>query len=149
MAALGFGVQPRASGGPVSAGAPYLVGEAGPELFVPSSAGSIVPNGGGGMAVALNVPRQPLGLTPVANCGGRLERAGRCDAPLRRAAAEPMSLSGNQKALMYALGAVARGGATRGGYHSMLPYVSIGGSVGGGGRVLVAMLSRFHTASSA
>ncbi len=54
-----------------------------------------------------------------------------------------MSLSGNQKALMYALGAVARGGATRGGYHSMLPYISIGGSVfpGGSGRVLLADLS--------
>lgn len=34
----------RASGGPVSAGSPYIVGEQGPELFVPSSLGSIVPN---------------------------------------------------------------------------------------------------------
>lgn len=31
----------RAAGGPVSAGAAYLVGEQGPELFVPSSNGSI------------------------------------------------------------------------------------------------------------
>jgi phage-related minor tail protein len=41
----------RAGGGPVSAGAPYLVGELGPELFVPRASGSIVPNGaiaGGG-----------------------------------------------------------------------------------------------------
>ncbi len=55
-----------------------------------------------------------------------------------------MSLSGNQKALMYALGGVARGGATRGGYHSMLPYLSIGGIVypnASGGRVLVADLT--------
>ena len=53
-----------------------------------------------------------------------------------------MSLSGNQKALMYALGAVARGGATRGGYHSMLPYISIGGVYAPGtDRVLVADLS--------
>lgn len=51
-----------------------------------------------------------------------------------------MGLSGNQKALMYALGAVARGGATRGGYHSMIPFVSIGGVVGAG-RVLVADLT--------
>ena len=51
-----------------------------------------------------------------------------------------MGLSGNQKALMYALGAVARGGATRGGYHSMLAFVSIGGVVGAG-RVLVADLT--------
>jgi hypothetical protein len=46
--ATGTGVwgPPRASGGPVSAGNPYLVGERGPELFVPGSSGSIVPNGG-------------------------------------------------------------------------------------------------------
>lgn len=34
----------RASGGPVDAGQPYLVGEQGPELFVPPSAGTIAPN---------------------------------------------------------------------------------------------------------
>lgn len=37
----------RASGGPVSAGRSYLVGEQGPELFMPRSAGNIIPNGGG------------------------------------------------------------------------------------------------------
>ena len=35
----------RADGGPVSAKTPYLVGEEGPELFVPSLAGDIVPTG--------------------------------------------------------------------------------------------------------
>lgn len=34
----------KAVGGPVSAGTTYLVGENGPELFTPSSAGSIIPN---------------------------------------------------------------------------------------------------------
>lgn len=34
----------RAAGGPVSAGSPYLVGERGPELFVPAASGNIVPN---------------------------------------------------------------------------------------------------------
>jgi phage-related minor tail protein len=34
----------RASGGPVDAGGAYLVGEQGPELFVPSSNGAIAPN---------------------------------------------------------------------------------------------------------
>lgn len=34
----------RASGGPVSAFSPYIVGERGPELFVPTGAGAIVPN---------------------------------------------------------------------------------------------------------
>ena len=36
----------RANGGPVSAGSPYVVGEHGPELFVPGRNGSVVSNGG-------------------------------------------------------------------------------------------------------
>ncbi len=38
----------RATGGPVSGGAAYVVGENGPEVFVPGMNGSIMPNGGGG-----------------------------------------------------------------------------------------------------
>ena len=38
----------RAAGGSVSAGTPYVVGERGAELFVPSSNGTIIPNGGAG-----------------------------------------------------------------------------------------------------
>lgn len=38
----------RAGGGSVSAGRPYTVGEQGAELFVPTSSGRIIPNGGGG-----------------------------------------------------------------------------------------------------
>jgi hypothetical protein len=34
----------RQHGGPVQAGVPYIVGEAGPELFVPYTAGQIVSN---------------------------------------------------------------------------------------------------------
>lgn len=34
----------RAGGGPVSAGSPYIIGEAGPELFVPQTNGYVVPN---------------------------------------------------------------------------------------------------------
>jgi len=37
----------KAGGGSVYRGHPYIVGERGPELFVPSSSGSIVPNGTG------------------------------------------------------------------------------------------------------
>lgn len=33
---------PRATGGPVGAGRPFLVGEAGPEIFIPSHNGSVV-----------------------------------------------------------------------------------------------------------
>lgn len=49
----------RAGGGNVNALQPYMVGESGPEMFVPSSNGSIIPNsrlGGGGMtAVTYNI----------------------------------------------------------------------------------------------
>ena len=44
----------RAIGGPVQAGTPYMVGERGPELFVPARSGSIVPNdqmGGGSVVI--------------------------------------------------------------------------------------------------
>ena len=45
----------RAMGGPVSAFNPYIVGEKGPELFVPNTSGSIIPNGGGGAGSTINV----------------------------------------------------------------------------------------------
>ena len=35
----------RAEGGPVAAGQPYIVGERGPEWFVPRQAGTVLPNG--------------------------------------------------------------------------------------------------------
>ena len=43
----------QASGGPVSPNIPYIVGERGPEMFVPSGAGRIIPNNqlGGGIVV--------------------------------------------------------------------------------------------------
>lgn len=37
----------RANGGPVSAGRPYLVGERGPEMFMPRTSGTVIPSGGG------------------------------------------------------------------------------------------------------
>lgn len=49
----------KAAGGSVFGGSPYVVGENGPELFVPARSGSIVPNNqmsaGGGGGVTLNV----------------------------------------------------------------------------------------------
>jgi transcriptional regulator with XRE-family HTH domain len=50
----------RANGGPVSANSPYVVGERGPELFVPRASGSIVSNsnmnqGGGSTGPSINV----------------------------------------------------------------------------------------------
>ena len=46
----------RAVGGPVGAGRPYMVGERGPELFVPGAQGNIVPNNAmGGSNIVVNV----------------------------------------------------------------------------------------------
>ena len=55
-----FGLPGKADGGPVTSGQPYVVGEEGPELFVPKGSGTIIPNdemssGGGGMGGATNV----------------------------------------------------------------------------------------------
>jgi hypothetical protein len=44
LGALAGALIPRAMGGSVSAGTPYLVGERGPEMFVPGTSGNIVPN---------------------------------------------------------------------------------------------------------
>lgn len=55
---VGGGWNPgRAMGGPVSAGTTYLVGERGPELFMPSGSGTIIPNnelGGGSVTNVTN-----------------------------------------------------------------------------------------------
>lgn len=58
-----FGLPGRAAGGIVSPERPYLVGERGPELFVPASAGQVVANGAGGtrndvrVAITVSAPR--------------------------------------------------------------------------------------------
>ena len=44
-----FGLPGRATGGPVAPGAAYLVGERGPELFVPTASGRIEPGGRAGL----------------------------------------------------------------------------------------------------
>jgi hypothetical protein len=46
----------RALGGPVNRGTSYVVGERGPELFVPTTSGKIIPNGGmGGGRATINL----------------------------------------------------------------------------------------------
>ena len=45
----------RATGGSVNAGTSYVVGERGPELFVPNTAGTIIPNGGSGGGNTINL----------------------------------------------------------------------------------------------
>lgn len=45
----------RADGGPVTRGGAYLVGERGPEIFRPASAGQVEPLGGGAMTINVTV----------------------------------------------------------------------------------------------
>lgn len=55
----------RADGGAVMGGMSYLVGERGPEIFAPQSAGTIIPNhmlGGGGQTIVLNYYSNGLSL---------------------------------------------------------------------------------------
>lgn len=54
---LGGLFRKRATGGSVTGGQPYLVGERGPELFMPGRSGGIAPSGsfGGGPTVVINV----------------------------------------------------------------------------------------------
>lgn len=78
VASLGAAaVGARATGGPVSEGAPYLVGERGPELFMPNTAGSIVPNnkigGGGNVTVNLIEDKSRAGKTQERDNNGMKE----------------------------------------------------------------------------
>jgi hypothetical protein len=67
---LPAGIPGRAAGGPVTAGRPYMVGERGPELFVPRVSGSIVPNhalgnaGGGPVSVSMPIVIDARGAYP-------------------------------------------------------------------------------------
>ena len=59
---FGGSAQARAAGGPVLPNQPYIVGEKGPEVFLPNAAGNIIPNNklsggafGGGASVTYNI----------------------------------------------------------------------------------------------
>lgn len=73
-----FGAPGRATGGPVSAGRAYRVGERGPELFVPTASGRVEAAGGGvrNIAITVNV-RGEAGSEPqrLAQTGRQLARA--------------------------------------------------------------------------
>ena len=43
-AGLAMMAKPKAAGGPITAGNPYLVGEKGPELVVPNASSTVIPN---------------------------------------------------------------------------------------------------------
>ncbi len=85
LANLVSGSPGRATGGPVSPGRPYLVGERGPELFVPATSGRVVagqPGGAREVRVAITV-NAPGGVSP-----GALAQSSRQVARAVRAALE-------------------------------------------------------------
>lgn len=87
MLASLFGAPGRATGGPVSPGRGYLVGERGPELFVPTSAGRVeagLPGQPRDVRVSITVTAPPGSSAPQA-----LQRSGRQVASaVRRALSE-------------------------------------------------------------
>lgn len=73
-----FGAPGRATGGPVSAGRAYRVGERGPELFVPTASGRVEAAGGVTRHIAITVNvRGEAGSEPqrLAQTGRQLARA--------------------------------------------------------------------------
>ncbi|USU03494.1 tail tape measure protein [Sphingomonadaceae bacterium OTU29MARTA1] len=78
------GLPGRATGGPVSPGRGYVVGERGPEVFVPTSSGRVEAGGSGGRDVRVSITVQAgAGEAPAA-----LQRSGRQVARAVRAALE-------------------------------------------------------------
>ena len=69
LASAFLGLPGRATGGPVAPGRGYVVGERGPELFVPTSAGRIepgLPGGGRDVRVNITIAAPPGTSTPQA-----------------------------------------------------------------------------------
>ncbi|BAV66233.1 tail tape measure protein [Sphingobium cloacae] len=56
-----LGLPGRATGGPVGPGRAYMVGERGPELFVPTASGQVVAHGGGARDVRVSIAVQGRG----------------------------------------------------------------------------------------
>lgn len=66
LATLFAGIPGRAAGGPVAGGMPYMVGEHGPELFIPNASGRIAANS--------NVPGGAAPIINIINNGAKVEQ---------------------------------------------------------------------------
>jgi len=82
---IGLSEGNRAIGGPVQAGSPYVVGEVGPELFVPNTSGTIIPNnklsGGGSAGGVTNIY---FTYAPALSLSDRAEFEGRVIPVMKR-----------------------------------------------------------------
>lgn len=90
-----FKPEARATGGPVMAGRPYIVGEEGPELFSPRMSGSIIPNDHLGGGIATIVPSKYFDVV----VDGRIVRAGPGIAQAGSAAAQASMARGADRRL--------------------------------------------------
>ncbi|HEX8528198.1 tail tape measure protein [Allosphingosinicella sp.] len=73
-----LGLPGRAAGGPVSPGRAYVVGERGPELFVPTASGRVDPGGAAPRDIRLSITiNAPPGTEPraLAQSGRQIARA--------------------------------------------------------------------------
>ncbi len=79
LASLGTALIPKATGGSVSAGGAYMVGERGPEMFVPGASGTIVPNNqlGAGLTYAPVINAQGADASLRAALPGILQEHGK------------------------------------------------------------------------
>ena len=86
----------RAGGGPVRSGGSYLVGERGPELFVPNSSGTIIPNhrtASAGGATSINVTVDARGSSDPAAVRAQVQQGILEAAPAIIAAAQQRTVS--------------------------------------------------------
>jgi hypothetical protein len=75
-----FGIGAKASGGPIQAGMPYLVGERGPEIIVPRANATVIPNGRIGaqnnyISLTVETPTGRIPMETQQQLGNRLARA--------------------------------------------------------------------------
>lgn len=75
-----FGFGAKAMGGPVRAGMPYLVGERGPELIIPTSNATVIPNGKFGsqnnyISLTVEAPTGRIPMETQQQLGNRIARS--------------------------------------------------------------------------
>lgn len=74
----------RATGGPVNPGEFYVVGEKGPEILVPGTSGTVIPNGAtGGGSTNVSISIDASGTRSEGDAGSAKELARRLDAAVR------------------------------------------------------------------
>lgn len=96
-------VSMRASGGPVTAGKPYIVGEKQAELFVPNTSGTILPSvpSAGGMSVSVVTNVDNSG-NATSQSGGAADRTGRqLSQAIRSAVVDEISRQQRQGGLLW------------------------------------------------